>query len=147
MAGYIDPFVGTQLKQRRENHQLTIDDIAAKLRLNKEYITAIEESNFTKLPHTYLKGYVRAYAKLLAVAEEDINIYLMNTNKSTSLKGWKVFTSRKQISASNRLVQWITVAIFSTLIVLAALWWKTDSVLTNLSSDTLPQHIMAQNEI
>lgn len=129
--GYIDPFVGNQLREKREAQNLSVEFVAMQLRLSKEYIQDIESSNFTKLPHTYLKGYVRAYAKLLAVPESDINIYLMSANKKSSLKGWQVFSSQKQISFSNRYFQWLTFAIFSTLIVLAALWWKSDSQQAN----------------
>jgi cytoskeleton protein RodZ len=129
--GYIDPFVGNQLREKREAQNLSVEFVATQLRLSKEYIQDIESSNFTKLPHTYLKGYVRAYAKLLAVPESEINIYLMSANKKSSLKGWQVFSSQKQISFSNRYFQWLTFAIFSTLIVLAALWWKSDSQQAN----------------
>lgn len=129
--GYIDPFVGNQLREKREAQNLSIEFVATQLRLSKEYIEDIESSNFTKLPHTYLKGYVRAYAKLLAVADHEIDVYLMSANKKNSMKGWQVFSSPKQISFSNRYFQWLTFAIFSTLIVLTALWWKSDNPQAN----------------
>lgn len=129
--GYIDPFVGNQLREKRESQNLSVEFVATQLRLSKEYIEDIESSNFTKLPHTYLKGYVRAYAKLLAVPDHEIDVYLMSANKKNSLKGWQLFSSHKQISFSNRYFQWLTFGIFSTLIVLAALWWKSDNQQAN----------------
>lgn len=146
--GYIDPFVGSQLRQKREDQQLSIEFVADQLRLNKEYIVDIESSNFTKLPHTYLKGYVRAYAKLLCVPDEDIDIYLMSANKRSTLKGWQVFSPQKEVSVSNRYFQWLTFVIFSTLIVLAALWWKSDTILTTTALDDQNINVtMAHNEI
>lgn len=147
--GYIDPFVGSQLKQRREIQQLTIEEVATRLRLSREYIEDIEDSQFTKLPHTYLNGYVRAYAKLLAVPEEEVNVYLMNTNKKNSLKGWALFSSHKQLSMSNRYFQWLTFVIISTLMILAAFWWRSDRIVTNMASDTMPEDtfVMFQHDI
>lgn len=133
--GYIDPFVGQQLKQVREQQRLTIEEVATRLRLRRDYIEDIEMSNFTRLPHTYLKGYVRAYAKLLCIPDEEIKIYLMSSTKKNSLKGWGVFRSQRQISISNRYFQWLTFTIISTLIVLSALWWKNDKSLTIVASN------------
>lgn len=128
--GFIDQFVGSQLKKLREDKQLTIEYVADYLRLNKNYIEDIENNNFTCLPHTYLKGYIRSYAKLLAIPERDIDVYLMNASKKNCIKGWKIFSDDKQVSASNRYIQWLTFVIFSTLIILVTMWWKSDNSYT-----------------
>ncbi len=70
MAGtttYKDPIsIGKTLKALRESNNITLNDIASKLRLDVRFISAIEEDNFDSLPDPiYVRGYIRSYSKLL----------------------------------------------------------------------------------
>lgn len=47
---------------------MTAHDVGAKLRLNTDIVTALEEGAFDRLPApTYVRGYIRAYARLMGL--------------------------------------------------------------------------------
>lgn len=55
--------IGELLRETRQNYGGEIDRIAATLRIRAAYLTAIEESQYDKLPGpVYAQGFVRAYA-------------------------------------------------------------------------------------
>lgn len=65
--------VGMQLKQTREAKGLTIDDVAAELRLLTANVLDIESSEYKKrIPMTFYRGYIRAYAKLLGLPSKEL---------------------------------------------------------------------------
>jgi cytoskeletal protein RodZ len=64
--------VGDFFRQVRETKGLTLDEVAIKTRIHPEYLKALEESNFAKLPEqVFAKGFVRSYARSLGLDEED----------------------------------------------------------------------------
>src|SRR5262249_20796403 len=97
------------------------------LGLSKAYIEKIENDNYPEIPSVYVKGYLRSYAKMLALnlSPEQINHFVY----SAPIQSWTGFSNRKQVSASNKYIQWLTFSIISTLIVLVTLWWKSDNLL------------------
>jgi len=56
---------GRRLAAERERLGLSIDDIAARLRLNPKQVQAIESESLPPLPTPFLRGFVRNYAKEL----------------------------------------------------------------------------------
>jgi len=64
--------IGEFFKQVRETKGLTLDDVALKTRIHPDFLIALEEGNFTKLPdQVFAKGFVRSYARSLGLDEED----------------------------------------------------------------------------
>jgi cytoskeletal protein RodZ len=64
--------VGEFFRQVRETKGLTLDEVAIKTRIHPEYLKALEESNFAKLPEqVFAKGFVRSYARSLGLDEDD----------------------------------------------------------------------------
>jgi len=64
--------VGDFLRQVRETKGLTLDEVASKTRIHPEFLKALEEGNFAKLPEqVFAKGFVRSYARSLGLDEED----------------------------------------------------------------------------
>lgn len=64
--------VGEYFKQVREAKGLTLEEVASKTRIHPEFLKALEEGNFAKLPdQVFAKGFVRAYARSLGMDEED----------------------------------------------------------------------------
>jgi cytoskeleton protein RodZ len=58
--------VGQLLRKTRLNRGLSVEDVARQLRLSVRQITALEEDDYSKLvSNTFLRGFVRNYAKLL----------------------------------------------------------------------------------
>jgi cytoskeletal protein RodZ len=64
--------VGEFFRQVRETKGLTLDEVALKTRIHPDYLKALEESNFARLPdQVFAKGFVRSYARSLGLDEED----------------------------------------------------------------------------
>ena len=64
---------GIRLQTRRLKNEWSIEDVAADLNLRIEVISALEADDYSKLPErTYVLGYLRAYARLLGIHEEDV---------------------------------------------------------------------------
>lgn len=64
--------VGEFFRQVRETKGLTLDEVAVKTRIHPEYLKALEESNYAKLPEqVFAKGFVRSYARSLGLDEDD----------------------------------------------------------------------------
>jgi cytoskeleton protein RodZ len=60
--------VGQLLRTARLNRGLSVEDVARQLRLSVRQITALEEDDYGKLvSNTFLRGFVRNYAKLLQI--------------------------------------------------------------------------------
>ncbi len=64
--------VGEFFKQVRETKGLTVDEVASKTRIRTDFVKALEDGNFSKLPdQVFAKGFVRSYARSLGLDEED----------------------------------------------------------------------------
>ncbi len=64
--------VGEFFRQVRETKGLTIDEVAAKTRIRTDFVKALEDGNFAKLPdQVFARGFVRSYARSLGLDEED----------------------------------------------------------------------------
>jgi len=67
-------FPGHQLRQRREEQGLTLDQVYLRLRVAPQFIEALEAGNIDALPgKTYAVGFIKSYCAFL---EEDPHPYL-----------------------------------------------------------------------
>lgn len=59
---------GERLAWERERAQLTVGDVAARLRLSPKQVRAIEELDLARLPEpAYVRGFIRSYARMLGI--------------------------------------------------------------------------------
>jgi cytoskeleton protein RodZ len=65
---------GQLLRKARLAKGYKVNQVVQKLNISEEYIKAIEQSDFKKLPieHTYTLGFVRAYAQLIGLDSHEI---------------------------------------------------------------------------
>ncbi len=57
--------IGEILQEEREFHRFSIDDLAKRTRIRKEYLVLLENNEFEKLPAaTFVKGYIRTYGQV-----------------------------------------------------------------------------------
>jgi len=64
---------GELLRDKRLLKELTLEDVATKTKIKLEYLEAIENSDFTKLPSsTFAKGFLRNYASFLYLNPDTI---------------------------------------------------------------------------
>ncbi len=64
--------MGEFFRQVRETKGLTIDEVASKTRIRSDFVKALEDGNFAKLPdQVFARGFVRSYARSLGLDEDD----------------------------------------------------------------------------
>jgi len=64
---------GKRLQEAREARDLSREDVARQLHQDVGIIQALEEDNYAWLPgQTYVMGYLRSYARLLKLPEDEI---------------------------------------------------------------------------
>lgn len=64
--------IGEYFRLVRETKRLSMDEVAMKTRIHAEFLKALEEENFAKLPdQVFVKGFVRSYARSLGLEEEE----------------------------------------------------------------------------
>ncbi len=65
--------IGEFFRQVRETKGLTIDEVASKTRIRTDFVKALEDGNFAKLPdQVFARGFVRSYARSLGLDEDDV---------------------------------------------------------------------------
>lgn len=64
--------VGTILRESRDKRSLTLEDAARATRIGKNYLEALEDDAFHKLPSlAYVKGFLRVYAGYLGLSPDE----------------------------------------------------------------------------
>lgn len=64
---------GKRLREAREAKNLSLEEAARQLCQDVSVIQALEEDDYTRLPgKTYVLGYLRSYARLLKLPEDEI---------------------------------------------------------------------------
>ena len=60
--------IGYRLRRAREARGLTVDEVADRIRIRKEYVLAMEQGQFDALPSPfYARSYLRTYAHFLGL--------------------------------------------------------------------------------
>lgn len=74
------PSVGARLRAAREARSLSLHDIANTLKLGARQVEALEEGNWEALPgHTFIRGFVRNYARLVELDAAELMASLDRT--------------------------------------------------------------------
>lgn len=60
-----------ELREQREKSGITIQQIASKTRIDKKFLEAIDQGNFSFLPELYVKAFIKEYAKVIGLDEEE----------------------------------------------------------------------------
>lgn len=60
--------IGSDLKAARESRKISLDTVSKRTKIPTKYLEALEENHFDIFPsHTYAKGFIRAYAKVVGL--------------------------------------------------------------------------------
>ncbi len=115
-------FPGDVLKQERMRQDLTEREVADKLHLSLSYLQAIEADDYDHLPErTFIKGYIRNYARLLGLAGEELAATFDRINRPLEDEKQSV-TSLPDDEDSHKRHRLIAIIMVTVLVVLAALW-------------------------
>jgi hypothetical protein len=82
-----DEPVGTYLKRRREELDLTLKQVAGTTCIRSTYLGYIEEQRYSDLPAlVYLKGFILVYARTLCISEPELltAAYIAQMEESSS---------------------------------------------------------------
>ncbi|MGH8576875.1 MAG: helix-turn-helix domain-containing protein [Gammaproteobacteria bacterium] len=72
------PSLGARLRQAREARRIPIEGIAQRIRVPVAVLRAIEEDRLEGLAPIYVRGYVRAYARIVGLDEDSVLAALPN---------------------------------------------------------------------
>ena len=128
---------GEVLRKKRENIGLSIDHIANKLNLDPKLIELLEKNDYEKFNiETYLRGYLRAYAKVIDLDDDMIiNLYKESNPEKTPeiLPDVKPKIQRNSADKSVKLFSYI----IGLTIVLSILVWYQNNFLVQPSEENL----------
>lgn len=60
-----------ELREQREKVGITLQNVAAKTRIDIKFLEALEDGNFNFLPDIYVKAFIKQYAKVVGLDEEE----------------------------------------------------------------------------
>jgi len=121
---------GETLRKVRESNNWSLTDVAARLNLTAQALSQLENGSFEQLPgHTFARGYIRAYAKLLGMDQNRL-VLEFDQYTGTNATGSSVH-SLGRIEEPVRLSQSVLRLVsFALLLVLAGVgffWWQEHS--------------------
>ena len=142
--------IGDFFKQVRETKGLTVDEVASKTRIRTDFVKALEEGNFAKLPdQVFARGFVRSYARSLGLDEEDaIHRFIQSAgafyekqDERERLKVRQAEEERKRRANRKAVAIAIGIAILTLVILLSR---EQSSLLVRRSAQTEPPPTMTK---
>ncbi|MBA2656906.1 MAG: helix-turn-helix domain-containing protein [Tatlockia sp.] len=126
---------GFQLARIREKKGYSQEYVAGKLHLRVRIIELLEDDNYDLMPEpVFIKGYLRAYAKLLAVPADPL-LEIFNSTYSIERKLEKtLWQSKRESNKGEQLVRILTGIIAIAAIVVVGFWWQKDKASQQLLS-------------
>ncbi|WP_415896863.1 RodZ domain-containing protein [Neptuniibacter sp. QD72_48] len=118
---------GARLTTARENLSLSIEQVATDLNLPAQYISQLEACSLEGLPSlVFAKGYIRAYAKLLHLDDDQL-VTEFETIHGEGGKGQirPVSRVRQQVEMNHPVMRFSTWIIVAALVGLVVWWWQT----------------------
>ena len=87
--------LGEILREKREERELTRDEVSGVTHVSSRYIAALEEEDWDKLPgRAYALGYLKIYSRFLGLNEEEM-VSLFNQVYSVKPVDWKSLDWKK----------------------------------------------------
>ncbi len=87
--------LGEILREKREERELTRDEVSGVTHVSSRYIAALEEEDWDKLPgRAYALGYLKIYSRFLGLDEEEM-VSLFNQVYSVKPVDWKSLDWKK----------------------------------------------------
>ena len=116
---------GTLLKNKRESLGMTQKQIADRLRLRVSVIEDIENNQFdSHQVATFIRGYLRSYAKLVSVDEHLVLSALDTTGEAQHQEQeMQSFSRKTKTEKHNSRIMLLTWAIAIVITGISAVWW------------------------
>lgn len=139
---------GQMLTEARIKLSLSVEDVVEKLKFQKHLVQNIEQDVFDqKLPATYNRGYLRAYANLVNIdVNEVLSAYDMLGVAEIQRSEMQSFSNLTEKQAEHSRLMWLSYLIVAILFGLMVLWWMQSpkKVIDEKNSAEL-QQLISQN--
>jgi len=139
---------GETLRKARESKNLAQADVAQQLNLTLSALTQVEAGAFDKLPgHTFARGYIRAYAKLLELDQDrlvaDFDAYTGTDSAGSSVHALGRIEEPTHLAQS--LLRFVSVGLLLGLLAVSFFWWQEQS--TRKDSDAAVSRALEHVEV
>ncbi|TWS00027.1 RodZ domain-containing protein [Pseudomonas saxonica] len=118
---------GETLRQARENNGWTLAEVAMKLNLTASSLSNLEAGAFDKLPgHTFARGYIRAYAKLLGMDQTAL-VHEFDLYTGTDANGSNVHSLgriEEPVRISHTILRIVSLLLLIAVIGGGFIWWQ-----------------------
>lgn len=121
--------IGLRLKMTREARGLKRNDIADQLKLNEKFIIMIEDEKYPPdLPLTFVRGYIRSYAKLLAIPDAEVIKGLEPIKPiETAPVVEPIVREMTPVTSDNYYMKILSGLLALTMAALVSIWWFNHS--------------------
>ena len=118
---------GETLRQARENNGWTLAEVALKLNLTVSSLSNLETGAFDKLPgHTFARGYIRAYAKLLGMDQASL-VREFDLYTGTDANGSNVHSLgriEEPVRVSHTILRIVSLLLLIAVVGGGFIWWQ-----------------------
>ncbi|KAB0500705.1 RodZ domain-containing protein [Pseudomonas moorei] len=142
-ANRVNP--GETLRQARESNGWSLAEVALKLNLTVNSLSNLEAGAFDKLPgHTFARGYIRAYAKLLGM-DQAVLVQQFDQSTGTDSKGSNVHSLgriEEPVRVSHTILRIVSLLLLIAVIGGGFVWWQDQTSLRTKDLTSLsPEHV------
>ena len=119
---------GAHLSRAREELGYSVEYVASQLHLRVRIIELLETDQYDKMPQSvFVKGYIRSYAKLLAISSEPL-IILFNQYCDKDHKVERTLWQTKRTPTKHeRTVRLVTGIIVVVIFIGLSIWWQKNN--------------------
>ncbi|MHC8301571.1 RodZ domain-containing protein [Pseudomonas sp. ZS1P83] len=142
-ANRVNP--GETLRQARESNGWSLAEVALKLNLTVNSLSNLEAGAFDKLPgHTFARGYIRAYAKLLGMDQTAL-VQQFDQSTGTDSQGSNVHSLgriEEPVRVSHTILRIVSLLLLLAVIGGGFVWWQDQTSLRTKEVTSLsPEHV------
>lgn len=121
------PTPGARLAAIRIQKEFSTEYVAGKLHLRVRIIELIEADDYHSLPEpVFIKGYLRAYAKLLGVSADPLLETFNQMYQPTRVSEKTLWQSRRETNRAEHAIRWFTAFFAAIVLIAVAMWWYTN---------------------
>jgi len=136
---------GETLRQARESNGWSLAEVALKLNLTVTSLSNLEAGAFDKLPgHTFARGYIRAYAKLLGM-DQTVLVQQFDQSTGTDSQGSNVHALgriEEPVRVSHTILRIVSLLLLIAVIGGGFVWWQDQtSQRTKDLTSLAPEHV------
>lgn len=139
---------GETLRQARENKNWSLPDVALRLNLTVTSLSNLEAGHFDKLPgHTFARGYVRAYAKVLELDQSSL-VAQFDQYTGTDSAGSSVHALgriEEPVRLSHNILRIVSLLLLVVLVGGGFLWWQDQTSLRGKDSGLSLEHVEVES--